>query len=119
MTTPNLSHTPDALDVEPAMCPSQRVLQAVASKWALPIVAALAQGPMRNGQLCRHLHGVSQKVLSQTLRELEQQGLVHRQDHDCVPPKVEYVLSDAGHGLNAALRPVDVWAEANGWSRDG
>jgi len=119
MATPTLSSTPEALDVEANRCPSQRVLQAVASKWALPIVAALAQGPLRTGELRRRLPGVSQKVLSQTLRELEQQGLVHRQAHEVVPPRVEYALSAAGQGLHAALRPVDAWAQGHEGPRPG
>jgi DNA-binding HxlR family transcriptional regulator len=94
-----------------ATCPSRAALDLVASKWALLIVPVLAAGPVRNNELLRRIEGVSQKMLTQTLRELERNGLVERIDYEDVPPHVEYRLSELGHSLSDALVAVDRWAE--------
>lgn len=100
-------------DVYSAGCPSRRVLELIADKWALLVIPALRSGPKRNGELLRKLGGVSQKMLTQTLRELELNGLVLREDHQTVPPHVEYRLSELGRSLSKTLIAVDRWAEAN------
>ncbi|RTL44214.1 MAG: transcriptional regulator [Burkholderiales bacterium] len=96
-----------------ASCPSRAALEVVAGKWALLVVPLLARQPLRNNELLRRVEGVSQKVLTQTLRELERHGLVERIDHQSVPPHVEYRLTDLGHSLSTVLTVVDRWAEAN------
>jgi DNA-binding HxlR family transcriptional regulator len=100
----------DVLDLH---CPSRAALQVVGNKWALLIVTALVKGPLRNSALLRGMEGISQKVLTQTLRELERNGLVLRTDHGGKPPHVEYALSASGHSLSEALVAVDRWAEAH------
>lgn len=100
-------------DVWNAGCPSRRVLELVANKWALLIVPLLRGKPQRNNELLRKVGGISQKMLTQTLRELEQNGLVLREDLRTVPPHVEYRLSPLGLSLSRTLMAVDRWAEAN------
>jgi DNA-binding HxlR family transcriptional regulator len=100
-------------DVYSASCPSRDVLEMIASKWALLIIPLLAERPIRNNEFLRLIEGISQKMLTQTLRELERNGLVKRLDHRTVPPHVEYRLTPLGRSLNEILVPVDDWAEVN------
>lgn len=92
-------------------CPSRAALELVAGKWPLLVIPALAPGPLRNNELLRRVEGISQKVLSQTLRELARNGLVLREDHGTVPPHVEYRLSALGLSLSETLIALDRWAE--------
>ncbi len=92
-------------------CPSRAILELIADKWTLLILPALRRGPKRNGDLMRQIGGVSQKMLTQTLRELERNGLVARFDHQQVPPRVDYELTDLGRSLSEAVRKLDSWAE--------
>lgn len=94
-------------------CPSRAILELIADKWTLLILPALKRGPMRNGDLMRLIEGVSQKMLTQTLRELERNGLVERIDYMEVPPRVEYALTDLGRSLADAVRKLDGWAESH------
>ncbi|MED5617814.1 winged helix-turn-helix transcriptional regulator [Ideonella sp. BN130291] len=97
-------------DVYDAACPSRRALTLVANKWSL-LLPALRERPMRNGELLRRIGGISQKVLTQTLRELQHHGLVERQPLDTVPPQVEYRLTPMARSLSDALLAVDRWVE--------
>ncbi len=101
---------PDVFD--PA-CSSRHALELIASKWAMLIISALEQGPMRNAALMRRLGDVSQKMLTQTLKELERNGLVVREDKKTVPPHVEYSLSPVGRSLSETLLVLDRWAETH------
>jgi DNA-binding HxlR family transcriptional regulator len=92
-------------------CPSHNVLGMIANKWVSLIVPALKDGPMRFGELRRHLDGITQKSLSQTLRTLERDGLVTRTQYATIPPKVEYALSPLGRRAVELLRGMVVWAE--------
>ena len=94
-------------------CPSRQALELVASKWALLVIPALAEGPVRNNELMRKIEGISQKMLTQTLKELVRNGLVLRFDRQTVPPHVEYQLSTLGQSLSETLIPLDNWAERN------
>lgn len=85
----------------------------VSTKWALLIIPLLAERPVRNNEFLRLIDGISQKMLTQTLRELERNGLVERIDHRTIPPHVEYRLTPLGRSLNQVLIPVDNWAEVN------
>jgi DNA-binding HxlR family transcriptional regulator len=98
-------------DVFSKACPSRHALELIASKWALLIIPALTAGPVRNNELLRKIEGVSQKMLTQTLKDLERNGLVVRTDHHTVPPHVEYHLSPLGLSLSDALITLDRWAE--------
>ncbi|MEL1264498.1 helix-turn-helix domain-containing protein [Pseudoxanthomonas putridarboris] len=85
----------------------------ISTKWALLIIPLLAERPVRNNEFLRLIDGVSQKMLTQTLRELERYGLVERIDYRTVPPHVEYRLTPIGRSLNLVLVPIDDWAEKN------
>lgn len=90
------------------------VIGRVADKWTMIVIDVLAEhGELRFTQLARLVNGISQKMLTQTLREMEREGLVIRTVHPVVPPKVEYRLTDLGLGLGAAFCGVWVWAEEN------
>jgi DNA-binding HxlR family transcriptional regulator len=98
-------------DVYDPSCSARDALELIASKWALLILPALAQGPMRNAQLMRRIGGISQKMLTQTLRDLERNGLVVREDRRTLPLHVEYRLSALGASLAQTLTVLDRWAE--------
>ncbi len=100
-------------DVFDPTCSSRHALELIASKWAMLIISALEQGPMRNAALMRRLGDVSQKMLTQTLKELERNGLVVREDKKTVPPHVEYSLSPVGRSLSETLLVLDRWAETH------
>jgi len=90
------------------------VIARVADKWTMIILDVLAEhGELRFTQLSKLVTGISQKMLTQTLREMEREGLVIRTVHPVVPPKVEYRLTDLGLGLGAAFCGVWVWAQQN------
>jgi DNA-binding HxlR family transcriptional regulator len=103
----------DSSTVFSQACPSRQALELVASKWALLVIPALAEGPVRNNELMRKIEGISQKMLTQTLKELVRNGLVLRFDRQTVPPHVEYQLSALGQSLSETLISLDNWAERN------
>lgn len=104
------STVPSVFDAE---CSARHALELIASKWAILILSALAEAPMRNGALLRRIDGISQKMLTQTLRELERNGLVLREDRQTIPPHVTYRLTPVGQSLSTALITLDRWAEQN------
>jgi DNA-binding HxlR family transcriptional regulator len=99
-------------DVYNPACPTRRVLSRIADKWTVLIIGSLATGTRRFGELRREV-GVSQKVLSQTLRALERDGLVARRVFASVPPKVEYSLTPLARTLIDIVDTVRVWAESH------
>ncbi len=98
-------------DVFSEACPSRAVLAKLANKWSLLVIDALAGGTMRNGALLRRIGGISQKMLTETLRELEALRLVRRRSLASVPPHVEYDLTPLGYSLRAAVCGLDRWIE--------
>ncbi len=100
-------------DVYAEACPSRAILELIADKWTLLIMPALGHGPVRNGELLRTIGGVSQKMLTQTLRTLESNGLVRRIDHMEVPPRVEYELTELGRSLAETIKKLEGWAETH------
>ena len=94
-------------------CPARHALALVDGKWGALILGALAERPRRNGELKRYIGGISQKMLTEMLRELERNGLVVREDRGTLPLRVDYSLSDLGRSLNDALTALDRWAEQN------
>ena len=91
-------------------CPSRVVLDHVTSKWGTLVILALAEGEaLRWSELRRRAEGVSEKMLAQTLRQLEADGLVHRDARPVVPPHVEYSLTDRGAGLAERMVPLMAW----------
>ena len=102
-------------DVCSERCGSRRVLDLVADKWAVIVIYVLARGTRRFGELQRAVGGVSQKMLTQTLRGLERDGLVERKVYPQVPPRVEYSLSPLGETLVEPLSALCAWAEEHFW----
>lgn len=100
-------------DVYAAMCPCRDLLDLLANKWSALLIGALESGPRRNGQLKRRLEGISPKVLSQTLKRLEDHGLLTRTVYPEVPARVEYELTELGHGAAAPLKQLRDWVEIN------
>ena len=90
------------------------LLGRVADKWTLLVLEELEEGgTLRFTQISRKIPAVSQKMLTQTLRQMERDGLVHRTVHPVVPPKVEYCLTELGHGLSESFCGVWRWVESN------
>lgn len=100
-------------DVFVETCPSRLVLSRIAGKWPLLVIDALGDGAMRNGALLRRISGVSQKMLTETLRELEGLNLVERTVFERVPPHVEYRLTPLGESLRNTVALLDRWVEGN------
>jgi DNA-binding HxlR family transcriptional regulator len=100
-------------DVYNEKCPTRIVLDRIADKWTVLIVGALEEKTKRFGELRREIGGVSQKMLTQTLRGLERDGLVVRVVYASVPPKVEYSLTDLGRTLVHIFESIREWAENN------
>ncbi len=96
-----------------AACPSRGILELIGSKWAMLIICTLTRGPTRTGVLKRHIDGVSQKMLTQTLRDLERHGIVRRVDYAEVPPRVEYHLTRMGESLSELVRQMEDWLVAH------
>jgi DNA-binding HxlR family transcriptional regulator len=95
-------------------CPGRALLGHVTSRWGTLVIVALSDGTMRWGEIRRLLTGGTEKMLSQTLRTLEADGIVAREAHPVVPPRVDYSLTDRGRELTALLRPLVDWAAATG-----
>lgn len=98
---------PNVLDQN---CESRQALDRLADKWTCLIVYALLDGALRNGELKRTIQGISQKMLTQTLRSMETDGLVKRKVIDIIPPHVEYSLTPLGQTLSEPLVAICRWA---------
>ena len=90
------------------------VVALLADKWTIPVIHALGHGATRTGELRRQIAGVSQKMLTKTLRMLEQRGLVERTVFPVVPPRVEYSLTPLGRSINRPLRQLCEWTREHG-----
>src|SRR3954468_15920998 len=102
---------PAGASVLKPQCPSRVVLDRIADKWTALIIQVLAHGTQRYAELRRTIGGISQKMLTQTLRSLERDGLVVRKVHPVVPPKVEYSLTRLGRTLIDPLHALCRWSE--------
>jgi DNA-binding HxlR family transcriptional regulator len=91
-------------------CPSRRVLDRIGDRWSVLVILVLSDGTKRYGDLARTIGGVSQKMLTQTLRGLERDGLVTRTVYAEVPPRVEYDLTELGQSLLDAVQGLTDWA---------
>ncbi|MFI9718819.1 winged helix-turn-helix transcriptional regulator [Streptomyces sp. NPDC052396] len=100
-----------AYDAYLAECPARRLLDRISDKWVSLTVNALADGPQRYSDLSRRLVGVSQKMLTQTLRNLERDGFVTRTVTPSVPVRVDYALTPLGELLLPLMRAIKGWAE--------
>ena len=94
-----------------ADCPSRVLLDRISDKWVTLVMASLADGPRRFSEVSRQLAGVSQKMLTQTLRTLERDGLVTRSVTPAVPVRVDYELTPLGHSLLEPIKHLKAWAE--------
>jgi DNA-binding HxlR family transcriptional regulator len=101
-------------DVLAAACPTRQVINRIGDRWSLLVLYALEGfGTLRFQQLQRTVDGISQKMLTQTVRALERDGLVRRQVYPSVPPRVEYSLTPLGHSLSERIRAIREWAYDN------
>lgn len=96
-----------------ADCPTRLILNRIADKWTVLVVILLEEGTKRFSSLQREIGGISQKMLTQTLRGLERDGLVTRKVYATVPPKVEYSLTPLGHTLKDLFYAIKTWSETN------
>jgi DNA-binding HxlR family transcriptional regulator len=113
MSDSHLLETTPPWNVFDSNCPTRQVLDCIADKWTVLIIRRLADGTLRFAQLRRSVDGISQKVLTNTLRTLERDGIVTRRIYASVPPKVEYSLTSLGHSLCSLVEGICSWAEAN------
>jgi DNA-binding HxlR family transcriptional regulator len=94
-------------------CPSRQVLDRIGDAWSVLIVGSLANGALRYTELAHRIPGVSPKMLTQTLRALERDGLVTRTVHAVVPPRVDYALTTLGRSLLGLVNALQEWAETH------
>ena len=90
-------------------CLSRDVLELIGNKWTMLLLCALYDSKTRTGQLKRKLEGISQKMLTQTLREMQQHGIVKRISYPEVPPRVEYELTELGYSLAELVVKMERW----------
>ena len=100
-------------DALSATCPARAILASVANKWTVLVLSVLTEDTTRFNELRRRVQGVTQKGLTQTLRELERLGLVSRRIYAEVPPRVEYSLTPLGHSLVKVLDNIKEWTESH------
>ena len=102
------------VDHSPCACGTvTEVLSRVGDKWSVQVVMRLSEGPMRFNALRREIDGISQRMLTRTLRGLERDGLVSRTVTPTVPPRVDYALTDLGRSLTGPVCALGDWAVAN------
>ncbi len=100
-------------DVYSTNCPTRLVLDRIADKWAVLVLGLLGNGPVRFNRLRRRIEGISQKMLSPTLKSLECDGLVSRKATPTVPVTVEYSITPLGETLSATVDGLRIWAETH------
>ena len=103
----------DISHLEEHNCPVSATVSIIGGKWKPPILSRLVGGEKRFGELRRLVPGVTKKMLTQQLRELERDGIVVRRVYDEVPPRVEYGLSDYGKSLIPVLQAMELWGKAH------
>lgn len=94
-------------------CPSREILKHVTSQWGVLVLVALMEGTHRFSELRRKIGGVSEKMLAQTLQQLEKDGFVDRVSHPVVPPHVEYSLTALGQEIGQQVEALTDWIEIN------
>ncbi|QQA44637.1 winged helix-turn-helix transcriptional regulator [Pelagovum pacificum] len=100
-------------DLMAANCPSREVLKHMTSRWGVVVLIALEGGTHRFAELRRRIGGVSERMLAQTLRHLEEDGMVLRTAHDVVPPHVDYCLTPLGAEAASKVRQLADWIEVS------
>ncbi|MGH3544814.1 MAG: winged helix-turn-helix transcriptional regulator [Mycobacteriales bacterium] len=106
-------HDKHAYNAMLAACPARQLLNMLSDKWVCLVLAALTSGPRRHRELRREIAGVSQKMLTQTLRGLERDGMVWRSVTASVPVRVDYELTPLGHNLAPLMTGIKNWAETH------
>ncbi|WP_329026268.1 winged helix-turn-helix transcriptional regulator [Streptomyces sp. NBC_00690] len=101
--------SPDEADLTRADSLAREIFSEVANKWALLIIEVLGDGTLRFGEVRNKVDGISHKMLTQNLRMLERNGLVERNVHPTVPPRVEYTLTEPGQALRATVDGMCDW----------
>ncbi|VVC75350.1 putative HTH-type transcriptional regulator YybR [Aquicella siphonis] len=96
-----------------ANCPTRLILDRIADKWTVLIIGQLSSGTLRFNELKRSVPGITQKMLTQTLKGLERDGIIVRKIYATVPPKVEYTLTKLGKSLIRVVEAIRTWAETN------
>ncbi len=91
-------------------CPTRDLINRLAGRWTVLVIGVLRSGPMRFSEIARAVDGISQKMLTQTLRSLERDGLVTRTVYPEVPPRSEYQLTELGESLGVPLQALEDWA---------
>lgn len=94
-------------------CPVTATLELIGGRWKAPILYYLSKGTRRFGQIDATIAGISRKVLTEQLKELEKDGLIFREYYKEVPPRVEYSLSEFGQSLTQVFNSIVLWAEQN------
>lgn len=92
-------------------CGLEAALEVIGGKWKVLILWALGSGALRFGELRRQIPGISEKMLIQSLKEMEADGIVTRNDYKVVPPRVDYAMTPFGHSLCEALAPLCAWGQ--------
>ncbi|MGH1350674.1 MAG: winged helix-turn-helix transcriptional regulator [Methyloligellaceae bacterium] len=93
-----------------SQCPVREVLDQIGDAWTVVVLLELTKGPCRFNALCRSVRGISQRMLTVTLRQLERNGLVERVVFPCSPPRVEYSLTELGASLQEQVHGLHLWA---------
>lgn len=106
-------NSPDRGDAFDPDCPTRVVLDRIGDKWTVLVIGALEDGPLRFSVLRARIGGVAAKVLTQTLRAMERDGLLTRTVHAQVPPRVDYELTDLGVSLAGPIQTLTDWAETH------
>ena len=114
-STLSAAASPDGrFDVMAPACPTRQVVSTLGDKWSLLVLYALENGgTLRFSQLQRTVVGITQKMLTQTLRQLERDGIVSRTVFPTIPPRVDYTLTDLGRSLSGVIAELRTWAYAH------
>jgi len=111
--TRRLAETMRRGEVLATECPSRQILKHVTSQWGVLVFVALMEGTHRFSELRRKIGGVSEKMLAQTLQQLEKDGFITRVSYPVVPPHVEYSLTPLGGGIGRQVEAMTDWIEIN------
>ncbi len=112
-TSTHRAITPPPFDPYAKACPTRQLLDRIGDRWTVLVLGTLEGGPLRYSSISRAIEGISQKMLTQTLRALERDGLINRIAFPEIPPHVEYELTPLGHSLREVVRSLEDWCMDN------
>jgi len=101
------------LSKEPTPCPVTATIELIGGKWKTIILYSLSNGTKRFGEIAVRIPGISRKVLTEQLKELENAGLIVREEFKEIPPRVEYTLTELGKSLMPVFRELEIWGTEN------